>query len=100
MLKKSMLCALALSMLIPITTSAQTLTPTANPATQVVTAQKNSTKASYAKQIKSERQTIKDNYDVNQTIRDTIKGKMVQVKTLTTQEKAKKPLKFKKADGI
>ena len=98
MLKKSILCALALTMLIPITASAQTITPKSNPTNQVVTAQKNSARSPYAKQIKLERQIIKNNYETNQTIRDAIKGKIIQVKTLTLQDKANKTLKFKKAD--
>ena len=100
MLKKSILCALALTMLIPITASAQTLTPKTNPATQVVTAQKSAARSRYAAQIKLERQTIKDNYKANQTIRDTIKGKVAQVKTLIAQDKTNKTLKTKKADLI
>ena len=96
MMKKHILGALALSMLIPIGVSAQTLTTKVNPDTQVATTQKNLAKEPYASQIKAERQTIKNNYNTNQAIRDSIKGKLVQVKTLIAQHKANKTLKGKK----
>lgn len=96
MLKKHILGALALSMLIPIGVSAQTLTSKTKTDAQVVTTQKYSTRAPYASQIKSERQTIKNNYNTNKTIRDAIKGKLVQVKTLIAQDKTNKTLKSKK----
>jgi len=94
MIKKHILGALALSMLIPIGVSAQTLTTKS--ATPVATTQKDSAKTPYASQIKLERQTIKTNYETNQTIRDAIKGKIVQVKTLIAQDKTNKTLKAKK----
>lgn len=98
MIKKTILCALALSLLIPISVSAQALTTGAKPATQAASTQKNSARAPYASQIKSERQTIKANYDTNQAIRDAIKAKLAQVKTLIAQDKASKTLKSKKLD--
>jgi len=94
MIKKHILGALALSMLIPIGVSAQTLTTKS--AATVATTQKDSARAPYASQIKLERQTIKTNYQTNQTIRDAIKGKIVQVKTLIAQDKTNKTLKSKK----
>ena len=85
MIKKHILCgALALSMLIPMAVSAQTLTTQKNPA-----------RAPYASQIKLERQTIKNNYKTNKTIRDSIKGKRIQIKTLIAQDKTNKTLKSK-----
>jgi len=96
MLKKHILSALALSMLIPIGVSAQTLTTKTEPAAKVATTQKNPARAPYASQIKAERQTIKNNYDTNQAIRDAIKVKIAQVKTLIAQDKANKTLKSKK----
>ena len=97
MIKKHILCgALALSMLIPMGVSAQALTTTTKPDTQVVATKKNSAKAPYASKLKLERQTIKDNYNTNKTIKDGIKGKLVQVKTLIKQNKTNKTLKSKK----
>ena len=96
MTKKPILCALAISMLIPIGVSAQTLIAKTKPDAQVATTQKNPARAPYASQIKSERQTIKTNRDTNQAIRDAIKVKTAQVKTLIAQEKANKTLKSKK----
>lgn len=96
MMKKHILGALALSMLIPIGVSAQTLTTKVNPDAQVATTQKNPARAPYASQIKSERQTIKNNHDTNQAIRDAIKEKLVQVKTLIAENKTNKTLKSKK----
>ena len=87
MIKKQILGVLVLSMLMPIGVSAQTLT---------TTTQNNPARAPYASQIKLERQTIKDNYNTNQTIRDAIKGKLVQVKTLIAQDKTNKTLSSKK----
>lgn len=95
-MKKHILGALALSMLIPIGVSAQTLTTKVNPDAQVATTQKNPARAPYASQIKSERQTIKNNHDTNQAIRDAIKEKLVQVKTLIAENKTNKTLKSKK----
>ena len=98
MMKKHILGALALSMLIPLGVSAQTLTTKSDTkaATTTATTQKDPARAPYASQIKSERQTIKTNYETNQTIRDAIKGKLVQVKTLIAQDKTNKTLKAKK----
>lgn len=97
MIKKHILCgALALSMLIPIGVSAQSLTTKNKPDAQVATTQKNLARSPYASQIKSEKQTIKNNYDKNKTIRDAIKGKKIQIKTLTAQDKTNKTLKSKK----
>jgi len=96
MMKKHILGALALSMLIPIGVSAQTLTTKANPDTQVASTQKNPARAPYADQIKLERQEIKNNHNTNQVIRDAIKGKLVQVKTLIAENKTNKTLKSKK----
>ena len=96
MIKKHILGVLVLSMLIPMAVSAQTLTTTTKPDAQVVATQKNTARAPYASQLKLERQTIKDNYNTNQTIRDTIKGKLVQVKTLIAQDKTNKTLSSKK----
>jgi len=97
MIKKHILGALALSMLIPIGVSAQTLTTKTKPDAKVATTQNNPARAPYANQIKLERQTIKTNRESNQTIRDAIKGKLIQVKTLITQDKTNKTLKSKKA---
>ena len=96
MIKKHILGVLALTMLIPIGVGAQTLTTTTKPDAPVATTQKNPARAPYASQIKLDRQTIKDNYNKNQTIRDTIKGKMIQVKTLIAQDKTNKTLSSKK----
>jgi len=96
MMKKHILGVLALSLLIPIGVSAQTLTTQTKPDAKVSTNQKNPAKAPYASQIKAERQTIKDNYNTNQVIRDSIKEKIAQVKTLIAQNKANKTLKSKK----
>ena len=98
MIKKQILGVLVLSMLIPIGVGAQTLTTTTKPDAKVATTQKDPARAPYASQIKLERQTIKDNYNTNQTIRDAIKGKLVQVKTLIAQDKTNKTLKSKKDD--
>ena len=95
MIKKHILGVLVLSMLIPIAVSAQTLTTT-KPDAQAVATQKNPARAPYASQLKLERQTIKDNYNTNQTIRDDIKGKLVQIKTLIAQDKTNKTLSPKK----
>ena len=97
MIKKHLLGgALALSLLIPIAASAQPLSTKNKPDAKVATTQKNPARAPYASQIKSERQTIKNNYNTNQTIRDAIKVKIAQVKTLIAQDKASKTLKSKK----
>ena len=96
MIKKHILGVLVLSMLIPIGVSARTLTTTTKPDARVVTTHKNPARAPYASQLKLERQTIKDNYNTNQTIRDTIKGKLIQVKTLIAQDKTNKTLSSKK----
>ena len=98
MIKKTILCALALSLLIPISVSAQALTTGAKPGAAAATTQKNPARAPYASQIKSERQTIKNNYTTNQAIRDSIKAKLAEVKTLIAQDKASKTLKSKKLD--
>ena len=96
MLKKQILSAIALSMLIPIGVGAQTLTTKTEPAAQVEATQKNPARAPYASQIKAERQIIKNNYNTNQAIRDAIKVKIAQVKTLIAEDKANKTLKGKK----
>jgi len=85
MLKKIIPLGLVASMLIPTIASAQT-----------VTTQIRSPKALYVSQIKSGRQMIKNNYDINQVIKDDIKDKLSQVKTLITQDKGSKTLKAKK----
>jgi len=85
MLKKMIPFGLAASMLIPTIASAQT-----------VTTRINSAKALYVSQIKSGRQMIKNNYEINQAIKDDIKDKLSQVKTLITQDKDSKALKAKK----
>lgn len=96
MLKKHIISALALTMLIPIGVSAQTLTTKTQPTAKVATTQKNAAKAPYATQIKAERQIIKKNHETNQAIRDAIKAKISQVKTLVAEDKANKNLKSKK----
>ena len=96
MLKKHIIGVLALSILIPIGVSAQTLTSKTKIDSQVVATQKNSARAPYSSQIKSEKQIIKNNHNTNQTIRDSIKGKLVQIKTLIAQDKTNKTLKSKK----
>lgn len=87
MLKKILPLGLGLVMLIPTIASASTLTTGVTPSTS---------RAPYATQIKLERQTIKDNYYANQTIRDTIKGEVAQVKVLIAQDKTNKTLNAKK----
>ncbi|MBU3156878.1 hypothetical protein [Clostridium estertheticum] len=96
MIKKHILGALALSMLIPLGVSAQTLTTKSDTKAATTTTQKDSAKAPYASQIKLEKQTIKTNNETNQTIKTAIKGKLVQVKTLIAQDKPNKTLKAKK----
>ncbi|MCB2340241.1 hypothetical protein [Clostridium estertheticum] len=94
MIKKHILGALALSMLIPLGVSAQTLTTKSD--TKAATTQKYPARVPYASQIKLEKQTIKTNNKTNQTIKAAIKGKLVQVKTLIAQDKTNKTLKAKK----
>ena len=85
MLKKMIPFGLAASMLIPTIASAQT-----------VTTQIRSAKTLYVSQIKSERQMIMNNYGINKAIKDNIKEKLAQVKTLIAQDKDSESLKAKK----
>ncbi|HEY5561204.1 MAG TPA: hypothetical protein VIK72_05500 [Clostridiaceae bacterium] len=95
MIKKIIPIALALSMLIPVGVSAAVLT--ASPAAASTTAtEADSARAPFADQIKAVRTTIKANYNTNQAIRDEIKVKLAEVKTLIAQDKASKTLKAKK----
>lgn len=87
MLKKLIPIGLALAILVPTIASAQTLATEKNPV-----------RAPYASEIKAERLTIKINREKNQVIRDAIKAKLAQVKTLIAEDKANNTLKAKKAD--
>ncbi|MBU3102165.1 MULTISPECIES: hypothetical protein [Clostridium] len=96
MIKKHILGALALSMLIPLSVGAQTLTTKSNTKATTTATQKDPARVPYASQIKLGKQTIKTNNKTNQTIKAAIKGKLVQVRTLIAQDKTNKTLKTKK----
>jgi hypothetical protein len=81
-LKKLIPLSALLCMMVPIVASAAT-----------TSASPNNARAPYASQIKQESQTIKTNGQTNKILRDAIKDKTQQIKTIIKEDRANRALK-------